>query len=353
MRQYLHKTGLLLTIFIMVSIVFNLCGAAIKHQKDPDKLLPNLSNEYVLAEKKNATDIETYLTYFEKVKKGFLLGIVLDGNLRAVYAKDTNRWKGLRFLSGRTFTEKDYKQHTNTILISDGMQTLCQKINGIYYYDYYGEKYEVIGVYKDTNSSEVYSPKCILNLYASGLQGEKDWEIGFFDCGKNTWSQVESCGIAKNKNIKVYAATNKKGGYFASKATNINMMLLIYGGLGFMILLHSLTATENWIEGKKHEIVIRRLVGATKGQIFRWLLLQFVSLLLFTILVGTFLTKVLLICNYNWYLSYTISAMSGTRLSWLSIFYNILFFIVIGIVLITMVMFSQRRKTFRDMLHEG
>ena len=71
MRQYLHKTGLLLTIFIMVSIVFNLCGAAIKHQKDPDKLLPNLSNEYVLAEKKNATDIETYLTYFEKVKKGF------------------------------------------------------------------------------------------------------------------------------------------------------------------------------------------------------------------------------------------------------------------------------------------
>lgn len=94
-------------------------------------------------------------------------------------------------------------------------------------------------------------------------------------------------------------------------------------------------------------------VGATKGQIFRWLLLQFVSLLLFTILVGTFLTKVLLICNYNWYLSYTISAMFGTRLSWLSIFYNILFFIVIGIVLITMVMFSQRRKTFRDMLHEG
>lgn len=352
MRQYLHKTGLLLTIFIMVSVVFNLCGAAIKHQKEPEKLLPNLSNEYVLAERNNSMKIKTYITYFEKVKKEFLLGVVLDSNMRAVYAKD-NMWKGLRLLSGHTFTEKDYDTRTNTVLISDGMQTLCQKVDGVYYYDYNGEKYEVIGVYKDTNSSGIYSPKCILNLYASSLQSEKNWEIGFFDCGNNTWAQLNNCGISKNKSLKIYAATNKKDGYFANKVTNINMMLIIYAGLGFMILLHSLTATENWIEGKKHEIVIRRLVGATKTQIFKWLLLQFVSLLLITVFVGAFLTKVLLICNYNWYLSYTISAMFGTRLSYLSIFYNIIFFIVIGIILILMVMFTQRKKTIRDMLHEG
>ena len=119
-----------------------------------------------------------------------------------------------------------------------------------------------------------------------------------------------------------------------------------------MILLHSLTATENWIEGEKHEIVVRRLVGATRLQIFKWLLLQFVSLLFLTVLLGTFLTKIILICNYNWDLSYTVSAMFGTQLSYMSIFYNMLFFMVIGVLLILPVMFMQRKKTIMVMLHE-
>ena len=351
MRQYLHKTGLLLTIFIMVSVIFNLCCAAIKHQKEPEKLLPNLSNEYALVESKKSMKLETYITNFEKVKEKFLLGVVLDGDLRAVYAEDS-MWKGLKLVSGHLFTEKDYEKQTNTVLIRDGIQTLCEKVDGIYYYEYNGKKYEVIGVYKDVSSSSIYSSKCMINLYASGLQDEKDWEIGFFDAGKSTWTQLENYGIARNEYFNVYAATNKKDGYFSNKVSNINMMLAIYAGLEFMILLHSLTATENWIEGKKHEIVVRRLVGATRLQIFKWLLLQFVSLLFLTVLLGTFLTKIILICNYNWDLSYTVSAMFGTQLSYMSIFYNMLFFMVIGVLLILPVMFMQRKKTIMVMLHE-
>ena len=142
MRQYLHKTGLLLTIFIMVSVIFNLCGAAIKHQKEPEKLLPNLSNEYALVESKKSMKLETYITNFEKVKEKFLLGVVLDGDLRAVYAEDS-MWKGLKLVSGHLFTEKDYEKQTNTVLIRDGIQTLCEKVDGIYYYEYNGKKYEV------------------------------------------------------------------------------------------------------------------------------------------------------------------------------------------------------------------
>ena len=104
MRQYLHKTGLLLTIFIMVSVIFNLCGAAIKHQKEPEKLLPNLSNEYALVESKKSMKLETYITKFEKVKEKFLLGVVLDGDLRAVYAEDS-MWKGLKLVSGHLFMQ--------------------------------------------------------------------------------------------------------------------------------------------------------------------------------------------------------------------------------------------------------
>lgn len=48
MRQFFYKSGLIVVILTMVSVLFGLCGIAVVRQKNIYKPIPGMSSDYVI-----------------------------------------------------------------------------------------------------------------------------------------------------------------------------------------------------------------------------------------------------------------------------------------------------------------
>lgn len=339
MRQFMHKSGLLFGVFIMVSIIFTLCGSAVEKKKEPKKVVPILSNEYSIIKNKDNENVSTYLDILEKKHDSIVNGIMFRSSLRAISANEVKNIP-VEKVSGRWFSESDIIQKTNTALVREDYLKLCDKRNQNYYYSYDGVSYEVIGTYRDLESSSVYSPKCLINLYAEGIQ-QLQWNYGFMDTTEENYDDWYS--YMKKNGYSLEKATQSE--YFASFGTNIDSMIMIFVAMLFMILLHSFSATSNWMEGRKKEVTIRRMVGANWRKIYTWMLKQYCICLLSSQIIGMMITKVILLINYRWNISYTFSAMFGTNLSWKSFLLNLVLYFIMGNFFVMIMCLKQRKKT--------
>lgn len=354
MRQYFYKSGLLFSIFIMVAIIFSLCGSAIENNQKLSKFLPVLSDDYVILEAsgKKALTLEDYRKSFESIKGKYIFGVVLSGGYMRAVGDSENALSDFTLKSGKMFSNEDYKQHTNTVMIREDMELLCENKEGNMYYYYDGASYKVIGVYEDRNRESQTSAKCIFNIYASSLSDNTEWEVGFFDAGERSSALLDESMIIHKLALNYYAAKSEQNNYFASFGNNLGMMLLIYLGLAFMVLLNSFTAIQNWLEGKKHEIAVRRLVGASKGKVHLWLISNFMSFVIISMMIGMMFVKVFLLCINLWDISPTMVLMFGEKISLIGSGYSFIILLLIGLVLICISLKIQLQQELVSMLHK-
>lgn len=91
-------------------------------------------------------------------------------------------------------------------------------------------------------------------------------------------------------------------------------MILLLAGI--FVLMNIFSGIYVWLQGRKKEIVLRKMAGAARGQIYGWLLRDF-----FLFFTGSFAVAVILVWGIIWGSSHynvspALSLLIGNDLEW-------------------------------------
>ncbi len=327
MRQFFYRSGFVIAIEIMVSVLFILCANAMINEKKTYLPIAELDENYML-----------FFPSLEEKNTVEKIGLKLPDNVR---------YAGLRFQKGaavvlgngvpleegRTFTKEDRKTRANVLLLRRDNLPLCKKMGGKKYYSLQGTMYEVIGVYSDGERNDSRSNEYLVNLYAAGISGEDDWEYGFLDASEK---EQRMFADSLKKEGFTFAAGDRKKEYFNRNVqTSTKAALAIYSAVAVIVFVNIFSAIAVWIRGRKKEIVIRKMVGAEKIQIFGWLVKDFMILDAISFGVGTVISGGLLAMLAKYEFSPSWIVVFGKRLEWGAIGIAVIPALIIGLVVIS------------------
>lgn len=334
MRQYFYKTSFLLSIFIMVAVLFTLCGIAVVNGKRPNKILSVLSDDYLVVYDTEGKykKISEYVDLFEGLQQSCTLGVKLEDDFGCALYSTDGRLSSLQMAEGRVFTKEDYEKGADVVLLREDLKSLCEIIGEKSYFHYLGATYEVIGFYKDYQKKSICSCKYIFNIASELLNQTQGWKIGFYDNGKESLKVLDEA--LGSSGMRFFPLDTKKGNIYGNTASNMKLMLGFYIIVALMVLLNVYMATITWLKGRKKEIVIKKMVGASKVHIYKWLIFDFMSLILLSFFVGVAVVKFILVSINTWEISSSMVMMFGNRLEWLGILIAFIIVMVIGFTVI-------------------
>jgi len=266
---------------------------------DPADLLSNYYMEFSVVNgveiNSEITDLVAFTDYINENSNSFILykeNIMNKG--KALYFKNAEFKPNL--INGRGFTESDFKNNTNTIMISSDVQDNVIKKNGKKYFAVENDLYEVIGVYqKSTNKINIDSNYYYNMLASNNLDQNSNLLIGLYqlDGFDSTLSLLMNMTILlpieihENQTVNTFFEKLEKA--LSTQAINVFPILLII----VMVLLNTSGITINWIEKRKKEIAIRRLCGATKFEIKKMLIKEYILLTSGCFIVGLSLAYII------------------------------------------------------------
>jgi ABC-type antimicrobial peptide transport system permease subunit len=109
-----------------------------------------------------------------------------------------------------------------------------------------------------------------------------------------------------------------------------------------LVLLNVFSSTYNWINGRRKEISIRKMVGATDREISRYIIKGYLLLVTISFIIG-FIGSVIFIKVYH-------PPLTGETVSPWVIVFNYIFVNVIGLMIITASLNSYYRKQIIQVL---
>ncbi|MGI6123968.1 MAG: ABC transporter permease [Acetivibrionales bacterium] len=219
-------------------------------------------------------------------------------------------------VEGRNFNKADFEQKTKTVLINEQKLSNCFYENDKRFIFFENEKYEVIGVFRNEMSTYLFSvvqaTDYYFNLAAIQANKKNSFYMGSFllDAGGET---AQICDALKrfiqqrNENLNVELHATNLDMFKAMK----NVMQSRYPIFASFILavlllcLNIFSATTYWLSGRKSEISIRRLTGATMKKVGSLLYKDYLFLTTLGYLFGLSLAFVVLFFNLIPYLGET------------------------------------------------
>ena len=189
MKHFFYRAKFLIIIYSLVAMLLSLGSMAyVKHLNDY-KDFEQLSSDYVVGTitcADEGPDLRgALLQAAEKCSESFLLAADFTGvRAFAVYYTEASCFP-LRLTEGRLFDEEDFQEKKNVALVSLSTRERCVDKGGRIWWDYGGTLFEVVGVYKDTNSFGDRTPDCYLNLTAQTLDTSIFCSF-IFDAGTDT-----------------------------------------------------------------------------------------------------------------------------------------------------------------------
>jgi len=249
--------------------------------------------------------------------EGFVILKASHTQITGVYCYKKSFYPEL--VSGRAFTEEDFINHTNTALVSEELYRRLIGSNEETFLLYDNNYFEIIGVYsrsdniinedayayynlgftnisnRNNNTSEQYS---ILGQYA-------------LDAGVKTQKLVDKadafCSITILRKVNGDGFIETLKSVLSRQFVTISSFLLVL----IMLVLNSLNVTANWIDGRKKEIFVRRITGATNGDIARNLLWDYLFLSSASFIVGFLVAFFLSKINFTLFVGFNFSIMSA------------------------------------------
>ena len=279
MRRFFYRSGFMIAIEVMVCALFVLCANAMINERKTYLPMAGLDENYMLffpSSEGNNTVEKIRLKLPEEMQ---------CAGLR--FEKGAAVASGVTIMTeeGRSFTEEDRETKANVLLLREDNLPLCKRIDGKRYYSLRGTMYEVIGVYSDGERNDSRSNEYLVNLYAAGISKEEDWEYGFLDAPENVQKMFVSSLL---KQGYTFAAGDQRKEYFNRNVqTSPQAALATYGVVAVIVFVNIFSAIAVWMRGRKKEIVIRKMVGAEKRQIFGWLVKDFMILEGISFTIGT------------------------------------------------------------------
>lgn len=291
-KDLVSKSVQLIAVAIAISILITLCLSnvveAYKLVQVPANGLTNNYFDISIGEYRdkivnNNLTLPDLLEFLNKQNTDILLLKETSMKVFGVYA--VNHKFRPNIISGRTFSKEDFQNKTNTILISEELINKCINQNGKKYYLYDTNYFEVIGVYKKSNNPINQDAIAYFNLSTKNLKTINviydNYIYGNFqiDADRNTPRIVKEIdnylGVKVTRSNIDNTFIDKLQKTLSAQGISIIPIILIM----LLILLNSINIASNWIENRKKEITIRRLVGATNNKIAFMLFKDFMLLI--------------------------------------------------------------------------
>lgn len=330
MRQYFYKAKSLIVIFVAIAMLFTLGGMAYVNNREKQRLLPWLSEHYSVIsltqndEEKPLLDKQKLIKSLSHEEKDYLLmKQYVMTNVYAVY-DTTGKLFQLKLKEGRGFTRKDYMTGSNTAVISSLSEKDCVKRDGSLWWEHQQKWYRVIGIYdgKGKYGDEISSN--YINLTSQNLSEDVLDGTYVYDTNFKTEEHVKRFSEKIMKRYpgvvldsSVYGDSSSQE--LSNKGTNFNAMFLLLLMTAFLVLLNSFTVCQNWIQARKKEIGVRRMVGAEKADIYRWILKTYFVLMAGSFVGGVLCVRIFLKTASNLPVAHSVQMMFGDKISGMSI----------------------------------
>lgn len=228
---------------------------------------------------KNNILLVDMLNFLEKQNTAIVLLKETDMKIFGVYA--VSRRFEPDIVSGRTFSEDDFENKTTTIVISEDLINSSIEKNGTKFYRHDTIYFEVIGVFRRSANTVNQDALAYFNLATEELKTINiiydNHIFGNFqiDAGQKTTEIVKKLDdyitVEVTRSAIDNTFTERLQKTLSTQRLSLSPIVLVIA----LMLLNSIDISSNWIENRKKEIFVRRLVGATNQAISLMLLRDF------------------------------------------------------------------------------
>ena len=359
MKAFLYKAKLLIIIYSTSAFLLTLASAAvIKQYYVTEKELPCLSDHYMVGvirsldiEAENNLKNKDVIAYLNSIKEKenyiYIRKISNTQGRAVIYSEKTDF--ALPIISGRLFQKEDFIKHTNTIIISSELEKDCIEKDGKNYYMHNNQYFEVIGVYPGIIGNDIQETLYYVNLNAKYLQDDYAYGEYILDTGKN--SQYICNGMQEyffklNDYIMMQSkfGLSKDSKQLSNVVSNAAKMIAIVFMSGLLVLMNSLSVSIQWIGGRKKEIAIRKLLGASDEKIRIWLIKQYITLICCSFFIGTLLATFLIKNSKNIIAAPTIYLLFGDTLNLITTVIAFIILLIEGLAVLFWTLNSYNKK---------
>lgn len=306
MNYFFVKSKFLILFFTSVSVMITLTFSSFFHDLKRYSIHPDFLSDKCIkftvyqTESPQAVVIKQIINELNNLSDKYILYKNFDGNFgKAVYFNNTNAFHP-QIISGRTLTENDFKQGTNTAIIKSGQEELCSYREGNYFFTVNNNEYKVVGIYKDENeyinpdsmsyinliydSGDIFTGNFILDAYEKTDSIYK--ELSSFLKNINPEAEIHPVKTDTNTSDTIFQLLSQRG---------IIIFLMVLTLL--LLILNTFHSTFNWITSRKKEIAVRRLVGANELNIKLLLLKDYIIIISYSYILGLILSIIINISN--------------------------------------------------------
>ena len=352
MKQFFYKSGLIIAILIMVSVIFTLCGIAVVNEKNIYKPIPQMSSDYVIFYPQTNDDSkwQEYASSLKSISEYRVKGIKFQNGCAVDFNRE--RYEGLKLKSGRLFSQEEYVSRANVALVREDMLELCHYQKGCTWLPVQNVYYKVVGVFSKGNSNDSRSNKYLLNLYAKGMTDQMEGAYGFYDNGEQSLENFKTSVLAEEYGVYYNFAAEEGENLNKNVQSNVKGALAMYLSVGVVVLLNIFSAIYIWLRGKRKEIVLRKMVGARKYQIFLWIVKNFMIFVMGTFILGLGIVKLILFCLNQWEFSPSMLTIFGTEMEWMGIGMALIVVNFIGFVIISITVSRYLKREIIQLIRQ-
>lgn len=360
MSSFFYRSKALILIFTLVSMMFVLGGTAFVKNSGVIKPFKEVSTDSIVGGITANNEVENKHIFDAIVKSGrksneFIFAIKMNSiNSIAIYYTSSKQFDK-ELIRGRAFTQQDFDKHADTVMISSDIEKKCIRIKDILYFEYAGDKYEVIGVYSSNDKEGDKHPDCYFNYYARSLDPTL-YKNFVFDAGKESstiWDNLTAnINELKSKNIALeYVPLDSvEGTEFEDSMTNFAGMQGILIITAILVLLNAVSVSINWLAWYKKEIGIRRLHGASKGKISCWIIGNMLVYVAVSFTFGVILSTIFLIITEYLPVAESVQLMFGNNISLQGVIIGLGFILLLCGSIIAITINYYNRNTIKEIL---
>lgn len=248
-----------------------------------------------------SSDVE-YRNLIKNIKKSnnILVEKEIDYRIMSVFY---NQHFDINMLWGQIFDENQFKSNSMVAIIDKSIKKSCIKKGGTLYYKYHNDYLKVVGIFEKRNNtvnedSLVYIPltTAINNNY---VLKNGTYYVEDFDLNKKNFGNI----LYENRKQNIVDLLQKT---IQEQLASVLSLLLIM----FMMLINLFGIINYWIIGRKKVIRAMNIVGATKKNINRFLIVQYYTNIFFSFILALPVSCLMTLLPWKEYDSFKISLQS-------------------------------------------
>lgn len=341
------KSVQILIVNFLISIFIVICFSnfveAYRTIVIPADQMPESYESFTISDDYPSNDLKKVIDLCSSTTDSFILQKESVPGFVGVYFQNYNFAPDIK--RGRSFVETDFDGKNNYILLEEEYEEEIFYYNGKQYYNLFNTNFEVIGVFrKSKNNINVDSSV----YYVLNSQELASTEMGIanskgtykIDAGNDTDRLIKkiarSCILERNNRVsEVSFGERIQKALFAQQSTLIALVLVV-----IMIILNSFNITSCWIENRKKEIFIKRVIGARNLKIYLMFIKDYWMLLTVSFLPSIGVVYIVSLCD--------IEIFTGFNFSILTILLSYVMLLIISALTILIMMVYYSKNTISN-----